>query len=287
MEQSFHKPTSVDDAVKLLADHGEQARLLAGGATLVALSNAALVEPSALISLSAIEELNEVRHDSDGSVRIGAMRRHRQTAFETPLQGAQRVLSNAARQIANVPVRNMGTLGGSIAFADPAADYPPALVAADARIELASSEGRREVSAEDFFEGWYETAIEEGEMVTAVILPSSPGDAVGHYQKLARISGDFAIASVALCVAQSQGSWSSMRIAIGGCGGGPVRVADAEASLLGKAVSDTAVMARAGEQLVAALDPVDDVRASAEYRLRVAPRLLTKALTMAAKASAS
>ena len=114
MEHTFHKPGSVDEAVQVLAAHDEQARLLAGGATLVAMMNAGLLETSALISLSAIEELTQFVTDSDGNARIGAMRRHRQTAFESDLRDGQQVVSRAAAQIANGPVRNMGTLGGSV-----------------------------------------------------------------------------------------------------------------------------------------------------------------------------
>jgi carbon-monoxide dehydrogenase medium subunit len=258
MAQTFHQPASVDEAIAVLTEHGELARLLAGGATLVAMMNAGLLETSALISLSAIEELTEIRIAEDGSARIGAMRRHRQTAFESNLRDGQQVLSRAAAQIANVPVRNMGTLGGSISFADPAADYPPALVAADARIEIAGKSARRQVAAEEFFLGWYETALESGEMVTAAVVPEAPAGSVGVYEKLCRVSGDFAVASVALRLTANAG----------------------EILLIGFELTTGRVEA-AAECIVAELDPVDDVRASAAYRRLVVPRLLQKALTEA------
>jgi carbon-monoxide dehydrogenase medium subunit len=280
MGQTFHQPASVDEAIAVLTEHGELARLLAGGATLVAMMNAGLLETSALISLSAIEELTEIRIAEDGSARIGAMRRHRQTAFESNLRDGQQVLSRAAAQIANVPVRNMGTLGGSISFADPAADYPPALVAADARIEIAGKSARRQVAAEEFFLGWYETALESGEMVTAAVVPEAPAGSVGVYEKLCRVSGDFAVASVALRLTANAGEIADLRIAIGACGGGPVRVPEAEKLLIGFELTTGRVEA-AAECIVAELDPVDDVRASAAYRRLVVPRLLQKALTEA------
>jgi carbon-monoxide dehydrogenase medium subunit len=275
----FHKPASVADALSLLAgDDG--ALCLAGGATLVAMMNARLAEPTALVSLSAIEELTAVERRADGSVSIGAMRRHRQTAEATDLRDGQRVLSEAAGQIANPTVRNMGTIGGSVAFADPAADYPPALVAADASIEIAGPAGRRLVPAADFFLDWYTTALEPGEMVTAVIVPPAPAGSIGRYDKLARISGDFAIASIALQLATEGGACSHLRVAVGGCGPHPVRLPEAEQDLLGGGL-DAPSLAAFGRALVEALDPPDDVRASADYRRRVVPRLLARALARA------
>lgn len=274
---SFHKPETVDEAVRLLSDAGEGGGPMSGGATLVAMLNAKLVEPETVVSLSAIAELKGFSREADGSVRVGAMRRHRETGFESGLVGGHAVLSKAASQIANPPVRNMGTIGGSISFADPAADYPPALIAADALIEIAGPSGRRLVSAEEFFLGWYETAIEAGEIVTAVLLPPSPDGAAGHYEKLCRVAGDFALASVALVLAlDAAGTVSHLRLAVGGCGGGPVRCQEAEASMVGKP-PDRETIASLAERLVEDLDPVDDSRGSAEYRLRIVPRLIAKA----------
>ncbi|MEZ5667650.1 MAG: xanthine dehydrogenase family protein subunit M [Alphaproteobacteria bacterium] len=277
---AFHKPATVEEAVALLADAGERGRALSGGATLVALINAGLVQPECLVSLAGIAELRRFDRLPDGTARIGAMRRHRQTAQESDLRDGQTVVSLAAAQIANPPVRNMGTIGGSIAFADPAADYPPALVAADAAIEIAGPGGRRTVPAEDFFLGWYETALGPGELVSAVLLPPAAAGSVGHYAKLCRVAGDFAIASVAIAVAVEAGAVSRLRLAVGGCAGGPVRNAEAEDLLIGTAL-DARAVAAAGDCIVAALDPVDDVRASADYRRLVVPRLLRRALAEA------
>jgi carbon-monoxide dehydrogenase medium subunit len=198
------------------------------------------------------------------------MTRHGVTAEEMRLTGTLAVLRNAARQIANPVVRNMGTIGGSIAFADPAADYPPALVAAKAEVEIANAAGRRRVAAQDFFVDWYTTACGPGELVTGVYLPPArPG--VGLYKKLARVSGDFAIASVALSIAK-HANGVSVRLAIGGCGPKPIRADEADAMLSAKFEAATATAA--GEKLAAASDPVDDVRASADYRRLVIPRLV-------------
>ena len=141
----FHTPTSLQEASRLLAADPE-ARCLAGGATLVAMMNAGLVQPSALVSLRKIDGMAGITRHADGSVRIGAMTRHRATAISSDLKAGQTVVKQAASVIANPPVRNMGTMGGSIAFADPGADYPPALVAADAEIELVGGNGSRRIT---------------------------------------------------------------------------------------------------------------------------------------------
>ncbi|MCW5771470.1 MAG: xanthine dehydrogenase family protein subunit M [Rhodospirillaceae bacterium] len=273
----FHRPATVEAAVALLGTEG--VRCLSGGATLVALINANLAEPTAIVSLNAIPELAGIEKTADGGYRIGAMTRHRDTAA-SHLPDTLAVVSRAAGQIANPPVRNMGTMGGSIAFADPAADYPPALVAARAEIEIAGAAGRRRIAAEDFFVDWYTTALEPGEMVTAIFLPP-PRPGIGRYRKFARVSGDFAIASVALSVA-FDGSKHAARIAIGGCGPKPVRL-DAADALLSETFGDPAAAQQAGALLAAACDPVDDVRASAEYRRIVVPRLVAATIADAAK----
>ena len=278
--QGYHRPATVDEAARLLAGT-EGARCLAGGATLVAMMNASLAEPKAIVSLSGIAELRGIAPAPGGGVRIGAMTRHRETAEETSLTGTLAVLRHAARQIANPVVRNMGTIGGSIAFADPAADYPPALVAAGAGVEIAGPAGRRLVTAAEFFVGWYETALRPGELVTAVILPPArPG--VGLYTKFARVTGDFAVASVALSVANEAGRRNA-RAAIGGCGPKPVRL-DAADALLSSRFGDAGAAAEAGRLLAAACDPVDDVRGSAEYRRLIVPRLVAQTVADALKA---
>jgi carbon-monoxide dehydrogenase medium subunit len=242
--------------------------------------NADLVAPEGLVSLQQVAALTEATRDEMGAVRIGAMRRHRQTAEETDLRDGQRVVSAAASQIANPPVRNMGTIGGSCAFFDPAADYPPSLIAADATFDLISAGGRRRVAAADFFVDWYETALEPGELIEAVVIPAAPAGTVGSYTKLARVSGDFATASVALVLGMDGGACSHLAVAVGACGPTPVRLRDAEAALLGGGLDDAAVETLAAA-LADALDPVDDVRASADYRRRVAPRMVKQAITEA------
>lgn len=271
----FVKPDSIDAAIAALQADG--AACLAGGATLVPMMNADLVAPGRLVSLRDVAALRTARRRSDGTAVIGAMRRHCETAEETALRDGQLVLSAAAGKIANPPVRNMGTIGGSCAFADPAADYPPALVAADAQLALAGAEGRRTVPAGAFFLDWYETAIEPGELIEAVILPPAPAGTVGSYTKLARVAGDFAIASVALVLGMDGAACTHLAVAVGACGPAPVRRRDIEADLLGGGLGDPDIR-RLTDALSDAFDPVDDVRASAGYRRTVAPRLVRQAI---------
>ncbi len=271
----FVRPDSIESAIAALQAEG--AACLAGGATLVAMMNADLAAPERLVSLRDVAALRTARRQSDGTVVIGAMRRHRETAEETDLRDGQRVLGAAAGKIANPPVRNMGTIGGSCAFADPAADYPPALVAADAQLALAGAEGRRIVPAGDFFLDWYETALRPGELIEAVVVPPAPVGSAGSYAKLARVAGDFAIASVALVLGMEGPACTHLAVAVGACGPAPVRRRDIEGDLLGGGLGDADIR-RLTDALSEAFDPVDDVRASAGYRRRVAPRLVRQAI---------
>jgi carbon-monoxide dehydrogenase medium subunit len=240
---AFHRPSTIAEAVKLLAAD-EGARPLAGGASMVAMMNARLISPTAIVSLRDVGEMRGITVAADGGIRIGAMTRHFETAEETRLSGTLACVRAAAGNIANPPVRNMGTMGGSISLADPAADYPPALVAAGATIE--------------FFVDWYTTALQPAELVTAILLPA-PRPGTGSYKKLALVAGDFAIVSIAL---------SAYSVAVGGCGPRPI-AADEANRLLSQGNVDAA-----GELLAKLADPVDDVRATAAYRRLVIPRLL-------------
>ena len=274
----FHQPETVDDAVKLLAAD-EDARCIAGGATLVAMMNAQLVEPSALISLRGIAELSAIAGLDDGSVRIGAMARHRAIAEHDGFDGGQRVVRDAARVIGHPAIRNMGTIGGSISHADAAADYPAALVAANATIEIAGAGGTREVEAGAFFVDYLETALEEGEIVTAVRLPAAAA-AASAYEKFARVEGDFATVSAAVVVTMDGATCRDIRLAVGSCAAFPVRVAEAEDALEGSGLADDDVNG-AAEMIVAACDPVSDFRGSAEYRLALVPVMLRRAIAAA------
>lgn len=269
-----HRPTTLNEALTLLATNPD-ARPLAGGQTLVAMLNLGLIEPTALVSLAAVRALAGIERGADGTVRIGAMTTHATIAATDVFAAGQTLLAQAARTIADPAIRNVGTIGGACAHGDPVADWPVALVAADARIELARAGATRQVDAQDFFRDLLTTDLQPGELITAIVVPPLPGRA--RYRKLARVHGDYATASVALVADGTTDHVRSVRIGIGACGPRPVRVTAAEALVCGQRF-DAALARRAGELLAAAIDPIDDVRGSAAYRRRILPALLADTL---------
>lgn len=275
----LYHPITVDQAVSLLAED-EDARCLAGGATLVAMMNADLIAPSALVSLDAIESLRGISVEPDGGAVIGAMTRHVTIAETTDFDGGQNIVAHAARVIGHPAIRNMGTIGGSIAHADFAADYPAALVAADAEIHVIGPAGRRDVKAPDIFVDYMETSLDPGEMVASIRLPAGPAGAVSAYEKFARVDGDFATVSVAVVLAETDGIVSHARLAIGACAPVPLWSAEADDILIENNLSDDAITA-ACDILIAAADPVDDFRGSGDYRLGLIPVLVRRAITSA------
>ena len=273
---NYHEPATLEEAAALLAAD-EDARPLAGGATLVAMMNAELVEPTALVSLRRIAALDGISAAGDGTVTIGAMTTHHALANTEALDGGQAIVRRAARVIGHPAIRNMGTIGGAIAHADPAADYPAALVAAGATIEAFGPGGTRDIGADEFFVDFLETSLEPGELVSAVRLPASPHGATSAYEKFARVDGDFATLSVAVVAVMDGGTCSHLRVALGSAGPTPVRAQAAEAALVGTALDDDAIAAAAAI-LIEASDPLDDVRGSSEYRMMLVPELLRRAI---------
>jgi len=275
----FHEPRSVSEAIALLAENDE-AICLAGGASLVAMMNARLVEPEELVSLRYIEEITGILPDRDGSVRIGAMTTHERIADYSGFRGGQSVIALAASRIGHPAIRAMGTIGGAVSLADPAADYPPALIACGARIEIAASAENHDVAAEDFFRGYFDTALKPGEIVTAVSVPAAVPNSGASFLKFARVEGDYATVSVAAVVAMDGDTCASIRVAVGSCGPTPVRVVAADDRLRRSTLDETAV-ADAAALIAEACDPVDDVRGSGEYRMMLIAPLLGRAIAQA------
>lgn len=275
----FFTPTTIDEAIRDLSEDPGN-RCLAGGATLVAMMNANLLEPAGLVSLAQIAELKGVARDGAGAVTIGAMTLHQIVADSPLFAGGHALVRDAARHIGHPAIRNMGTIGGSISHADAAADYPAALVAAGAEIEIAGPGGRRTLPAGEFFVDYLQTALEPGELVVAVRLAPAAAGSVSAYQKFARVDGDFATVSSAVVLAMAGGTCSDIRIAIGGCGPVPVRVAAAEERLRGSDLGEAA-LAEASAELQRACDPVDDFRGSGEYRLMLVPVMVRRAVAAA------
>jgi carbon-monoxide dehydrogenase medium subunit len=254
-------PPTLDEAYRAL--EADESRCLAGGQSLVAMMNLGLIAPSRLVSLRRIDALRGIAVQPDGGVRIGAMATHAELASLTISAAGPALLAKAARVVAYPAVREWGTIGGSVAHADPSADYPVALVAADATIEIGSAAGTRQVAAQEFFRGFFETALAAGEIVTAIHVPPGPPGAGAAYEKLSLVVGDFAIVSVAAIAGRTA------QLAVGGYGPKPIRLCDIDAT-------DDALLA-AGRALAAASDPPGDHRASGAYRRRVLPELIRRA----------
>jgi carbon-monoxide dehydrogenase medium subunit len=271
---AYHRPASLDDALALLAAD-EDARPLAGGQTLVPMLNLDLLAPTAIVSLADLADLRGIVAQADGRIRIGAMETHARIAASSIFAAGQALVPRAAGQIASPAIRNFGTIGGACAHGDPVSDWPVALVAADALIEIAGPAGRRAVAAADFFLGFLTTALEAGEIVTAIVVPPVPGRAI--HLRFSRIDSDYATVIVAGAADIRDGICRSVRLVVGACGPVPLRLAAAEDLLTGRRL-EPALIAEAGQMLAEAIDPLDDVRGSAAYRRRILPGLVARAL---------
>lgn len=275
----FHAPKTLDEAVALLAAEPE-ARCLAGGQTLVAMMNADLVRPAAIVSLRRIAALGGIRREADGAVAIGAMTSHATLAASALLIGDHALLRLAAERIAHPPIRNAGTIGGALAHADPASDLATALLALGGAIEIAGPAGRRSVAAAAFFIDYLVSALAPGEIVVAIRLPPARAAAGAHYEKLARVDGDYPIVSVAAAIEMAGGLCRHARLAAGAVATTPLHLASADAALVGTPLDDAALRA-AGDILTEAAAPLDDIRASAAYRRKVLARLVGRAVSAA------
>lgn len=276
----YSKPRSLDEVFALLAEYGDEARLLAGGQTLMATLNMRLSEPAMLIDISGIDALRGITLQ-DGALRIGALATH--TQIETSALVAQHapLLASAAPHIAHRAIRNLGTFGGSIAYADPAAEWPACALALDATVICSGAEGTRRIAAADFFLDLYTTALRPGELVLACDIPiASPGSRF-WFDELARRHGDYAIAGLAVAARFEQGLMQQTRLAFLGIAATPVRARRTESFLDGQ-VAQAGVMDEAAalltQELDGALSPVADLTNSSATKRHLATVLLRRAL---------
>ncbi|MCY1017177.1 FAD binding domain-containing protein [Pyxidicoccus sp. MSG2] len=274
----YAEPETVEEGLSLLSTT-EDARCLAGGASLVSMMNAGQASPAMLVSLHRIHELATTTETAEG-LWLGAMSTHRAVATEARLRGAMEVVRSAASQLAHPAIRNMATLGGSLCLADPRTELPSALVAASARVEVAGPSGRRTLPVEQFLVGAHQTSLGRGELLTRVFIPRGVSGAVGHHLRFSRVSSDYPTVSVSLVLAMDGDTCRHARVVLGSCGPVPLHVDAADAVLVGSRL-DAHDVAEAGRLLVQASAPPDDVRGSAEYRRMLIPRLLGRALSQA------
>ena len=268
--------------MELLAWHGEGAKLLAGGQSLIPLLNFRMARPSVLIDINPIQSLDFVREGPGRTIEIGALTRQRDLERSPLIAQSCPILAAAASRIGHAQIRNRGTVGGSIAHADPAAELPLALVGLEGEIAARSPSGRRSIAASDFFTGLWETALRSDEIVEAVRVPALPPAAGWSFDEVTHRAGDFAVAAAAVVLALGpSGRIEWCMVALSGTKTRPVRLFDLEAALVGTAPSPNA-FTEAGRH-VATLDGFrSDVRADAGYRRRVAAHLVRDGLARAA-----
>ena len=285
----YHRPDSLDEALSLLAEH-EGAKPLAGGQSLIPAMNFRLATPSVLVDLNRIPELAFIS-GTDTSLKIGGMTRHRALEHSEVVMRRVPLLHEAMPHIAHLAIRTRGTLGGSLAHADPAAELPAVMVALDATIGVRSAAGTRRIAADDFFTGLFSTALEPGELVVDVEIPrvadadtrqprrSADGAKAGHASAFAEVSrrhGDFALAGVAVSVSlDDRGRCADARIVLFSVGDRPMVAATAAKALVGETPSPEAIRAAAEAAASQDIDPTSDIHASAEYRRQLA-RVLTR-----------
>jgi carbon-monoxide dehydrogenase medium subunit len=272
-EFEYKRPASLDEAIDLLAENGDT-RPLAGGHSLLPMMKLRLAEPAALVDIGRLPGLDGIEEDGD-ELRIGALATHASVAASELVREQCRVLALTAEGIGDRQVRNRGTIGGSIAHADPGADYPTVVTALGATVVVRGPNGEREIAADDFFTGVFTTALEQGELVTAVRVPTVQRAA---YEKHPHPASGYAVVGVAAVVGDDE-----LRLVVGGVTGTPVRATEAEQAMeIGLSPVDEAAIASAAEKVPAALSgALSDTYASGEYRVHLAQVLAKRAIKAA------
>ena len=272
-------PETLDEAFSTLAERGEDAKVLAGGQSLIPLLKLRFASPAVLVDINRIGGLDEIDGDG-GALRIGALVRHKQCERSQPLRDRFPVLADAAAQISDPIVRNLGTVCGSLAHADPQGDWGAALLAAGAEVVARGTGGERTLPLSGFFQGPFTTLLDPGEIITEVRVPDPGARSGGSYLKLERKVGDFATAAVGVQVSFDDGQVGRAGIALTGVGMTNIEATDAAQSLVGTALDDDAIRA-AAESAAQAAEPVDDHRGSAEYKRQVVRVFTERALRRA------
>ena len=276
----YVRATSVDDAIAALARAGADGKLLAGGQSLMPMLNFRLIRPSVLIDINRIPGLARIE-EGEGGLKVGALARHHQVETSPLVAARLPVVAAAMAEVAYLAIRNRGTIGGSLAHGDPAAEWPMLCVLLGARLQICGPNGRRTVPAADFHVGPLTTALAPTELIEEVWLPCLPPATGWGFAEVARRTGDFAIVAMGATVTLAGGAISAARIAITGAGGVPIRLAGAEGMLAGVAVLDAALLEAAARAVMEAIEPASDLHASADYRRHLAGALTRRVLKAA------
>ena len=281
----YVRVAALPEVFALLQQHGDQARVLAGGQTLLATLNMRLSEPALLIDIGGLAALRGIAL-SGGTLRIGALTTHAEIEGSALVAVHAPLLAQAAPHIAHRAIRNRGTLGGSLAYADPAAEWPACALALDATLVLASAGGERRIAANDFFTGLFETALAPGELITAVELPTLAAHEHHVFDELARRRGDYAIAGLAARGIVRDGRVSGLRLAFLGVDDRPLRAVRTETALEGATLDDAAI-ALALKTLADDLEPFGDLTSNAATKRHLAGVLTQRALRRLAAGATS
>jgi len=273
-------PSTLSEAVALLASHHGEAKPLAGGQSLVPMLAFRVASPSLLVDLRKLSELRQIRI-TDDSVTLGAMVRWREILDDARLRTAHPLLVVAVEHVAHYQIRNRGTVGGSIAHADPAAELPGIVVTCEAKIDVVGKAGTRTIDAADFFRGPLITALEPDEIITEVRLPAWSARRRFGFQEFARRRGDFAMAAAALFYDENNGNAYNAHVGVTGVADWPLRLTAVEGVLDGATINE-ATIARAEAAATAAVDPPDDIHASGAYRKALVGVMIERALKSAA-----
>jgi aerobic carbon-monoxide dehydrogenase medium subunit len=276
----YHAPRSVSEALGLLGSLGADAKLLAGGHSLLPMMKLRFAQPSHLIDLNRIPELRGICEDGSDIV-IGAMTSENDLIASPILRDKLPLLAVAPKLIADPQVRNRGTIGGDIAHGDPANDHPALSLAIDATFVLQGPKGTRRVKADDFFLGTYMTALADDEILVGIRVPAFAEGTGWAYEKLKRKTGDWATAGAAVVMRMASGKVTHARIALTNVGPTALRAADAEAALIGQPLSDASIEA-AAQAARAVCDPADDLRGDRDYKTAMAGQMVKRAVRAAA-----
>ena len=276
---SYHRAGSVSEALSLLATHGDDAKILAGGHSLIPAMKLRLNSPEHLIDISFLNDLKSIRQDGNEIV-VGALCTHGQLASDDLIAQHFAMMSQSAKLIGDTQVRNFGTIGGSIAHADPAADWPASLLAAEATVVMQGASGSRTLAAGDFFQGFYETALGEQELITEIRLPIPAAGTTSAYAKFMQPASRFAIVGCAVMITQSGGTCTDVRVGFTGVSDMPFRDAGVENALKGKAPTAENIAAAAAHA-AQGMDILSDHFASETYRQHLATVYAKRALTAA------
>lgn len=279
---AYHRPATLDAAIALLQEHGDGAKLLAGGHSLLPVLKLRLAEPAHLVDIGGLAALRGVREEN-GTLRVGALTTHTQLTTDPLLRARCPLIPEIADRVGDRQVRNRGTLGGTLAHADAAADYPAGILALDAELVARGPSGERTIPAANFFVAFLTTALAPDEILTEIRLPALRPRTGTSYQKLANQASGYAIVGVAAVVTlDEQGRCVEARVGITGTSERASRAASLETALRGAPLDDATIAAAAG-LATDGLDPLDDLHAPADYRLGVTRGLTRRALLAAAE----